>query len=132
MFSAAVSSFFTTGCYTLAQGVEQAKLISRHVPIEEVLQQNSETPERLNKLKLVPQVLRFAEERIQLTPGKSYKIYISLDRPALSYVVQAAEKRQLKLKTWWFPVVGAQPYLGFFDKQKASDFQKNPNTDCLS
>lgn len=124
MFSASVSSFFATGCYTLAQGVEQAKLISRRVPIEEVLKQNTETPERLNKLKLVPQVLRFAEERIQLTPGQSYKTYISLDRPALSYVVQAAEKRQLKLKTWWFPVVGAQPYLGFFDKQKAADFQK--------
>lgn len=115
---------FLTGCYTLAQGVEQAKLLSRRVPIEDVLREQRDTPERLKKLQLVPQVLRYAEDRLSLTPGSSYRTYISLDRPALSYVVQAADKRKLKLKTWWFPVVGSQPYLGFFDKKKAEDFQK--------
>ncbi len=119
-----LASVFHTGCYTLTQGIEQAKLISRRKPVDEVLREGREKPERLEKLKLVPHVLRYAEERIGLTPGSSYRTYISLDRPALSYVVQAAEKRQLKLKTWWFPIVGAQPYLGFFDKQKAINFQK--------
>jgi predicted aminopeptidase len=120
----ALSALFFTGCYTLTQGIEQARLISRRVPLESVLVEAREKNERLVKLKLVQPVLRYAEERLGLTPGSSYKTYISLDRPSLSYVVQAAEKRKLKLKTWWFPVVGAQPYLGFFDKQKAINFQK--------
>ena len=119
-----LSSFFFSGCYTLTQGVEQAKLISRRVPVEDVLKEGRETPERLKKLKLVPEVLAFAQNRIGLTPGSSYKTYVPLDRPALTYVVQAADKRALKLKTWWFPIVGRQPYLGFFDRKKAEAFQK--------
>lgn len=118
------SSLFFTGCYTLTQGIEQAKLISRRVPVEDVLKEGRETPERLKKLKLVPEVLAYAQDRIGLTPGSSYRSYVSLDRPALTYVVQAAEKRALKLKTWWFPIVGRQPYLGFFDRKKAEVFQK--------
>jgi predicted aminopeptidase len=119
-----LSSIFFTGCYTLTQGIEQAKLISRRVPVDDVLKEGRESPERLKKLKLVPEVLSFAQERIGLTPGSSYKTYVPLDRPALTYVVQAAEKRSLKLKTWWFPIVGRQPYLGFFDRKKADAFQK--------
>lgn len=122
--SVSVSALLFTGCYTLTQGIEQAKLMSRRKPVAEVLRDGDDKPERLAKLRLVPEVLKFAEARVGLTPGASYQTYISLDRPALSYVVQAAEKRRLKLKTWWFPVVGAQPYLGFFDRQKAVDFQK--------
>jgi predicted aminopeptidase len=120
----ALSSFLYTGCYTLTQGIEQARLISRRVPLDSVLAEGREKPERIEKLRLVGPVLKYAEERAGMTAGSSYKTYISLDRPSLSYVVQAAEKRKLKLKTWWFPVVGSQPYLGFFDKQKALDFQK--------
>jgi predicted aminopeptidase len=111
-------------CYTITQGIEQARLISRRVPLDSVLSEAREKSERLDKLKLVQPVLRYAEKRLGLTPGSSYKTYIPLDRPSLSYVVQAAEKRKLKLKTWWFPIVGSQPYLGFFDKQKALDFQR--------
>lgn len=119
-----LSSFTLNGCYTLTQGFEQAKLITRRVPIDDVLKDGREIPERLEKLKLVPRVLNYAQEQVGLTPGSSYTTYIALDRPALSYVVQAADKRALKLKTWWFPVVGDQPYLGFFDKQKAQAFQQ--------
>ena len=118
------TSVLLNGCYTLTQGFEQARLFARRVPLESVLKEAAEKPERIEKLKLVPEVLQFAESKLGLTPGSSYKHYISLDRPVLSYVVQAAEKRKLKLKTWWFPIVGAQPYLGYFDKAKAAHFQK--------
>lgn len=107
------------GCYTIQQGYHQAKLILRRQNIDEVLKNSSEKPERLQKLKLVPKVLEFAHNEIQLTPGNSYKTYVALDGPSLSYVVQAAEKRAFKLKTWWFPLVGSQPYLGFFEVEKA-------------
>lgn len=122
--SAVLSSAVLSGCYTLSQGYEQARLFSKRTPLDEVLREGKESPNRLEKLKMVPEVLSFAQQRLSLTPGSSYRHYIPLDRPALSYVVQAAEKRKLKLKTWWFPIVGRQPYLGYFDRQKASEFQK--------
>jgi len=118
------ASLMLAGCYTVAQGYEQARLMIKRVPLEKVLKEGTEKPERLAKLQLVPEVLQFAENKLGMTPGSSYRHFISLDRPALSYVVQAAEKRSLKLKTWWFPIVGAQPYLGYFDRAKAVDFQK--------
>lgn len=117
------ASAFLSGCYTMTQGYEQARLFAKRVPLEDVLKGESENAERLEKLRLVPRVLDFAERELALTPGSSYRHYISLDRAALSFVVQASEKRKLKMKTWWFPIVGAQPYLGFFDKSKAIEFQ---------
>jgi len=122
-------SLFLSGCYTLAQGYEQVRLFSRRVPIDDVLKASTEPPERLEKLKLVPVILGFAEQRLGMTPGASYRHYIPLERKSLSYVVQAAPKRTLKLKTWWFPIVGSQPYLGFFDKSKAFNFQKELKED---
>lgn len=122
-------SVFISGCYTLTQSYEQVRLFSRRVSVEKVLQKSTEPPERLEKLKLVPQILNFAEQKLGMTPGSSYRHYISLERKSLSYVVQAAPKRKLELKTWWFPVVGSQPYLGFFDKTKALNFQKELRED---
>lgn len=122
--TACFASLLLNGCYTLTQGFEQARLFARRVPLESVLNDAAQKPERIEKLKLVPEVLQFAQSKLGLTPGSSYKHYISLDRPVLSYVVQAANKRKLKLKTWWFPVIGDQPYLGYFDKTKAAHFQK--------
>lgn len=117
-------AFLLSGCYTLTQSYEQVRLFSRRVPIEEIIEKGGESPERLEKLRLVPEILSFAEKKLGMTPGSSYRHYISLERRSLSYVVQAAPKRELQLKTWWFPIVGSQPYLGFFDKDKALAFQK--------
>ena len=64
-------------------------------------------------------VLEFAKSAIGLTPGKSYQKYVSLPSSNVTWIVQASDKRSLELKTWWFPFVGKQPYLGFFDKEKA-------------
>lgn len=124
LFFLFIQSITLSGCYTLAQGYEQVRLFSRRVPVDDVLDERQESPERLKKLKLVPHVLEFAQQRLGMTPGSSYRHYIPLERKSLSYVVQAAPKRKLKLKTWWFPIVGSQPYLGFFDKDKALGFQK--------
>lgn len=107
------------GCYSFEQGYGQISLLFKQKNITEVIAENKETKERMEKLQLVRPVLEFAQQEIGLTPGKSYQKYIALDSSSVSWVVQAAEKRSLTLKTWWFPFVGTQPYLGFFDREKA-------------
>lgn len=113
------SALLFSGCYSFEQGYGQVSLFLKQKPIETVIQENKETKDRIDKLKLVNPVLEYAKSEIGLTPGKSYQKYISLDSPYVSWIVQASDKRTLKLKTWWFPIVGKQPYLGFFDKDKA-------------
>src|SRR5690606_17982044 len=52
-----------------------------------------------------------------LAAGEAYRYYIHLPEPSVSYVVQAAYPDRLQSLTWWFPIVGTVPYLGFFDRQ---------------
>jgi len=56
---------------------------------------------------------------VGLETGGSYQQYISLEGKSVTTIVQAAPKRELSFKTWWFPVVGSQPYLGYFDIKDA-------------
>lgn len=119
----------STACYTVKQGYYQTQLLFKREPIDEVISQKKTTPERLEKLKFVPIVLAYAREKVGLTTGKSYTQFIALEEDAITFVVQAAEKRSLTQKTWWFPIVGTQPYLGFFKRNDAVKFQKELVTD---
>lgn len=126
LFSGVVS------CYTLSQGLHQARLLFKREDLAEVLARADESPERLSKLRQVPAILAFSKDVLGLAPGDSYTTYVRLPQgQPLTWVVQAAEKRVLKRKTWWFPVVGEQPYLGFFVKADALDMQKELQADGL-
>lgn len=118
-----IPTILLSGCYTVQQGYHQAKLILRREKIADVLKEQKEDPSRLQKLSVVPQVLSFAEREVGLTPGGSYQHFVPLEGRYVVYTVQAAEKRRLKFKTWWFPFVGSQPYLGFFKKEDAVKFK---------
>jgi predicted aminopeptidase len=114
-----VTACFLSGCYTVSQGYHQARLLLKREPLEDVIERGRETPERIAKLKLVPRVLAYGRERVSLDTGSSYTKYVSLDGPSVTYVVQAAQKRSLRFKTWWFPLIGSQPYLGYFERASA-------------
>jgi len=113
------SALLLSGCYSIEQGYGQISLFLKQQPVDKVIEENKESKDRINKLKIVKPVLEYAKSEIGLTPGKSYQKYISLDTPYVSWIVQASDKRSLNLKTWWFPIVGTQPYLGYFNKEKA-------------
>ncbi len=125
-FGLFVMGCLVTGCYSFQQGYGQLKLLTQQVPLLEVLATQAESPEKLKKLKMVPLLVDFAQKNVGLTlPTGSYKKYISLKEPFVSWVVQAASQRSLELKTWWFPFIGTQPYLGFFHRHDALEEQKN-------
>jgi predicted aminopeptidase len=74
------------------------------------------TPEPVkDRLRDLDSIISFARS-CGLTPGDSYKRYIDNgDRP-LSWLIYAAKSDRLDPVTWWFPMVGRVPYLGFFEK----------------
>lgn len=125
LFTIITSALFFTGCYSFEQGIGQISLFVKQESIEDIINENKETSERIEKLKVVKSVLEFAKNEIGLTPGKSYQKYIPLKEPYVTWIVQAADKRSLELKTWWFPFVGSQPYLGFFNKNSALKEREN-------
>lgn len=134
---AAVLSLAMSACspiYVIRAGFEEAKILSRRTPIEDVVEDPATDPETRRKLQLVLQARTFAHSSLGLAAGKNYTSYSRLDRDTLALVVSAARNDRFEPYTWWFPIVGRVPYKGFFslksaEKAAASLQKKGYDTD---
>jgi predicted aminopeptidase len=97
----------------------QYELLNESVPVEEGLKDDTLSEENKIRLRLVGQIKDFGEKELGLKETENYEtVYLKSQRNPI-YTVTASPKDQLSLKTWWFPIVGKMPYLGFFDLEKA-------------
>lgn len=113
------TAMFCSPGYVLRAGYEEAKILARRQPIEEVIA-SPETPERTReKLALVRNVRTFATQQLGLDLGDSYTTYSRVDSDTLLMVVTASQETAFVPYTWWFPIVGRVPYKGFFDPADA-------------
>jgi predicted aminopeptidase len=119
--------FTLSGCrvtYILHAAVGQFRLVNGSVPVEQALNEDSLTPVQKKHLALVAEVKAFGENELGLKKTDNYEtVYLGSSQPPI-YVVSAAPKDELRLITWWFPVVGKMPYLGFFDLDRAKREKK--------
>jgi predicted aminopeptidase len=118
--------FNLQACYHLDNAYYLNNLYSSRRKIEEVLKDERTSDRIKKKLQTAIDILSYAKER-GLNAEDKYTEYIDVgDRP-ISYIVEAAEVDQLKHVTWWFPVVGDVPYLGYMKKterdEKANDLE---------
>ena len=115
---------FGAGCragYVMHAAVGQIRLVSSAVPIDDALAGSGLSASQKERLALVSKIKEFGEKELGLKETSSYQtIYLGSDQPPL-YTLAAAPKDRLTLVTWWFPVVGRMPYLGFFDLEKARE-----------
>lgn len=97
----------------------QYDLISGSIPVEEGLKDNTLGEEQKTRLRLVGQIKAFGETELGLDETENYEtVYLKSHQNPI-YTISASPKDQLSRKTWWFPIVGNMPYLGFFDLEKA-------------
>ncbi len=108
-------------CYLLQAIAGQDELVARARPIEQVLDDTSVPLRTRAVLRLVADVKRFGEVH-GLRPTDNYEEYSALDRPAAVWVVNASEPLRHAPSSWWFPVVGSVPYLGWFNRSHAIQF----------
>lgn len=99
----------------MRQGYHNGRLLASRQEISEVLETDDVSEADRQQLELVQRIRVFAAKN-ELNVAGSYRHYIVTDNQAVSYLVQAAYADKLQWHTWWFPVVGDVPYLGFFDK----------------
>ena len=105
------------GQYLLWQGVYQAKLLWGAMPTEQAIKQGYLTEAERDKLVMVERIRAFGQ-RIGLKPSDSYRtIHPTWD--VTLYNVSACNPVAFESVTWWFPIVGTVPYLGFFREQDA-------------
>jgi predicted aminopeptidase len=113
---------FFAGCrlgYVLQAANGQYEILSGSVPLSEGLQSASLSPDERQRLGLVPRIKEFGEDSLGLSETRNYQsVYLKSDNPPI-YTVSASPRDRLSRMTWWFPVVGNMPYLGFFELEKA-------------
>jgi predicted aminopeptidase len=110
------------GCrpgYVLHAAKGQFELLSESIPVEDALKDETLSPTAKQHLALVPHIKSFGEQELGLKSTDSYTTAFLKPRSHSVYTVAASPKDALERMTWWFPVVGKVPYLGFFDIERA-------------
>ncbi|MFH1350809.1 MAG: aminopeptidase [Pseudomonadota bacterium] len=120
---------FSAGCsrlvYFMHAASGQFRLLYHAIPVEEALKTDTLNSVKKERLRLVAQIKDFGEKELGLKKTRNYQT-INLKSPLSPiYVVSASPKDKLARITWWFPVVGRMPYLGFFDLDSAMVEKEN-------
>ena len=121
-YSAAVAATLLTGCnigYIARGAYEGARILWNRKPISVVIANPELAPEIRARLKTVLAVRDFARDQLGLKVGGAYSTVSPVDKGAIVYVVMAAPRDSLEPYEWWFPVVGAVPYRGYFNESEA-------------
>jgi predicted aminopeptidase len=111
----------TTGRYLAQAGCGQFDILLRARDLDSAARDAGVDPRTRALLLQVADIKAFGEAH-SLRPTRNYHRYAALDRGAVVWVVTASEPLRFHPKTWWFPVVGRVPYLGWFDRDDAHDF----------
>ena len=104
--------------YVLEQAWGQLAIMNRRRPIREVVRRPDLKPGWRDKLRLVLLVREYAHRDLGLRRTGAYTYFYDTGGKALAYNLSACDKTSLRPKVWRFPVVGALPYIGFFDREK--------------
>lgn len=104
-----------SGCYVVKQAYYQNGLINGRREVTSVVADQSTPAEVKAALAQTQEIMDYAQSEGLNTKG-AYRYYVDTPEPVVSYLVFAAYQDRLESKTWWFPVVGSVPYLGFFAK----------------
>lgn len=97
--------------------------LHKAVPLESLLTppegSSGPDPEDRTFVERILDIRRFAIEELGLQESANYTRYVAIDRDYLASVVSAAAQDSFTRHEWWFPVVGAVPYKGFFNPKDA-------------
>ena len=103
--------------YVLRSAWYQAELLRSRVPLQQARKSGKLTPVQLEALDRVDEVKAFGRS-LGLKATRNYES-VALDWHRRVWNVNACEPLAFRPKTWWFPIVGRVPYLGYFDRGHA-------------
>lgn len=122
----AILSLLTAACagdgYYLQAAEGHLELMGDRQEIAGLLADETTPPELRQQLALVNEALAHATETLKLPDNGSYRDYVDLDRPFVTWNVVATPPLSLDPVEWCFPVVGCVSYRGYFDRDEAIAF----------
>jgi predicted aminopeptidase len=105
--------------FVLRGAYEQGRLMLRRRPLTEALADSTLPEAWRHNIELVIEARAFADTALGLRPGRSFTTFAEVGRDTLVLVLSAAPKDDLTPHRWWFPIVGAVPYHGYFSRARA-------------
>ncbi|MDE2491941.1 MAG: aminopeptidase [Elusimicrobia bacterium] len=105
--------------YVARSAAGEAGLLWRRRSIAKTLADPRTPPDLRAKLALVPEIRRFAFERLALRRSSDYATWTPVQGPALTWLVSASDRLRLRAKSFRFPLIGAFPYQGWFRRDLA-------------
>lgn len=117
-FVAFISFLSISGCYLAHAARGQASLLLGRQNIDDVIHSPDTDESTRKKLEHVLTVRAWAHDKLGLS-ANSFRKFTKLDRRAVAWNVSASRELRFEPHTWWFPIVGTVPYLGFFEESKA-------------
>lgn len=108
------------GAYLVRLAVEEVRFLRAATPATEMLA-TAQDPARRHALETLLAVRAFAASE-GLDVGGSYRKVADVSSASPFHVVTAAWSDRLEPYTWWYPVIGAIPYRGYFDREPADHF----------
>lgn len=103
--------------YILRSGYYQAELLASREPIEEVLADGRVSAGEEQRLRMIPEIKAYGRG-LGLHATDNYDT-LAVGWNRTIWNLAACGELSFEPRTWWFPVVGRVPYLGFFDQDDA-------------
>ncbi|MDP2315908.1 MAG: aminopeptidase [Pseudomonadota bacterium] len=103
--------------YVLSSGYYQAELLASRRPIDKVLAEGGLGVGQEQRLRMIPEIKAYGKG-LGLSATQNYDtIAEGWDRTIWN--LSACAPLSFEPATWWFPVVGRVPYLGYFKEEDA-------------
>jgi predicted aminopeptidase len=99
-------------------------LMAKRQDVSTLVADESTPPALKQKLERADAIREFASAELALPDNGSYRSYVDVGKPYVTWNVVAAPALSLKAKTWCFPVVGCVAYRGYFDEAEARAYGK--------
>lgn len=116
-------------CYVARSAWFQAELLLSREPISDVRASGELSEDQLRKLDLIEDIKAYGGE-IGLSATENYS-RIAWDWNRTIWNVSASAPLEFQSRTWWFPIVGTVPYLGFFRRSDADKWIRALNEEGL-
>lgn len=110
--------------YLLTQGFQQGAVYLHAKDIDQLLKGNTLSEDERRYLSISKSVLEYAENKLLMDSKGAYQKYTKLDREAVTWVVVAAPRDEVRPFLFSYPIMGDLPYRGYFKKSSADEYAR--------